>query len=401
MKFARTIAKNNFKKKPLRTLALILLVAFLSFTAFGGSLVILSLKNGLDSYEARLGADVVVVPYQARTQGTFESIILQGIPGYFYMDKSHLDKVRAVDGVAIASPQFYLATVSAGCCSVPVQIIGFDPETDFTIQPWIKKSYTGSIGEYDIIIGADVNMPVDGKLTFYDKECRVVAQLDKTGTGLDTTVYCNMDTAKDLERSAEELGFSYLGDVPLDRAISSVFVKVKQGYDVDYVTDRINIEVRHVKAGGAKSMVSGVADGLTSVSNVIGVLIAVVWVLCVVILIVAFTMITGERKKEFAILRILGASRLKLSLIVGTEAALIGGIGSLVGLGLSLLVVLPLGASLRTALSLPYLLPSVGVIVGLALGALVVSAVVGSMTSLFAAKKIAGTESGLLIREDA
>ena len=135
MKFERQLARRNLSRRPVRTAALILLAAFLSFSVFAGSMIVLSLQNGLESYESRLGADIVVVPYEARSHGTLESILLQGIPGYFYMDETYLDQVRAISGVESASPQFYLASASAGCCSVAVQIIGFDPDTDFSIQP--------------------------------------------------------------------------------------------------------------------------------------------------------------------------------------------------------------------------------------------------------------------------
>ena len=112
MKFAKNLALKNMKRKPGRTAALILLAAFLAFSVFGGSLVIMSLQNGLTSYEARLGADIIIVPNQARSHGSIESILLQGIPGYFYMDDSILEKARNTEGVEIATPQFYLASAS-------------------------------------------------------------------------------------------------------------------------------------------------------------------------------------------------------------------------------------------------------------------------------------------------
>ena len=178
MKFTTQLALKNIRRKPFRSVTLMLLAAFLAFSVFAGSLVVLSLQNGLKSYEARLGADVVVVPAEAGLKGGLESILLQGIPGYFYMNESVTEKIRAMDGVEALSPQFFLATAKASCCSYPVQLIGFDPETDFTIQPWIRQSYRGEIGYGDILIGNHVTMPSDGVLTFYSQEMRVVGQLD-------------------------------------------------------------------------------------------------------------------------------------------------------------------------------------------------------------------------------
>lgn len=83
MKFTSHLALQNIRRKPLRSVTLMLLAAFLAFSVFAGSLVVMSLRNGLKGYEARLGADVVVVPAEAGLKGGLESILLQGVPGIF------------------------------------------------------------------------------------------------------------------------------------------------------------------------------------------------------------------------------------------------------------------------------------------------------------------------------
>ena len=401
MRFERQLSLKNLKRKPGRTAALVLLAAFLSFSVFGGSLVVLSLQNGLRSYEARMGADIVVVPYEARTKGTFDSILLQGIPGYFYMDGATLDKVRQIDGVEIATPQFFLASASAGCCSVAVQIIGFDPETDFSIQPWIRESYGGELGDGDVIVGSGISIPRSGTLTFYDTDCRVVAQLDRTGTGLDSAVYANMNTIKTMMERAQALGFHYFDDVNADRAISSVMIKVADGYDIEAVTGDINIHVRHIQASQARSMISSIAGGLGSVSRVIGILTVMIWLLALAILMVAFVMIANERTKEFAVLRVAGASQKMISRLLRTESAIISLIGALAGALAACLVVFPFSGLIRTRLELPYLLPGVGMILALFLGSVALSVLAGWATSAVSARRVSKNETGLILREGA
>jgi len=165
MKFTRKLALKYLQRKPGRTAALILLSAFLALSVFGGSLIVMSLQNGLDSYESRLGADIIIVPKEARSHGSIESILLQGIPGYFYMNDSALEKARNTEGVEIATPQFYLASASAGCCSVSVQIIGFDGVRQFNsedlycstiVQPMAQLAETS----VDIVLREDrSNLP--------------------------------------------------------------------------------------------------------------------------------------------------------------------------------------------------------------------------------------------------
>ena len=401
MKFERQLARRNLSRKPVRTAALILLAAFLSFSVFAGSMIVLSLQNGLESYESRLGADIVVVPYEARSHGTLESILLQGIPGYFYMDETYLDQVRAISGVESASPQFYLASASAGCCSVAVQIIGFDPDTDFSIQPWIRESYSRDLGDGDVIVGSGITVPKNRILRFYNQDCRVVASLDQTGTGLDTAVYANMNTIQALMAGSQAEGFDYFGGADPQQTISSIMVKVKDGCSIESVANDINIHVRHVEATQAKTMVSSIAGGLTNVSHIIGGLTAMIWALAIVILILAFVMISHERTREFAILRVMGASQRMLSGLLRWEAAFISLVGAVLGVAVGALVVFPFSSLIRGKLDLPYLMPGSGVVLGLLVGSVVLAVAAGSLTSAISAYRISRIDTGLILREGA
>lgn len=127
------LAVANIKRKPLRTAGLIIIVALVAFVLFAGGILSVSLKNGLESMKERLGADLLVVPV-GYDEGV-EGIIVKGEPAYFYFDKSVETQLEKVEGVKCVSSQFYLTSLNQDCCSVPVQFIGFDPETDFSIQP--------------------------------------------------------------------------------------------------------------------------------------------------------------------------------------------------------------------------------------------------------------------------
>ena len=402
MSFEKNLSVKNLKRKPGRSAALILLAAFLSLSIFAGSVVVTSLRNGLDSYEARLGADIVAVPYEATTKKELEAILLQGIPGYFYMDGQYLDKIRATEGVAAASPQFYLATASAGCCSVAVQIIGFDPLTDFSIQPWIAKSYSGTLGDGDVIVGSDITLNKNMTLKFYNTPVTIVAQLEKTGTGLDSAIYANMNTIQQMMKNAQELGFKNFDGVNADRVISSVMIKVADGYSIEDVTGDLNIHSRRqFVATQSKSMISSIASGLGGVSRMIGILTIMIWLLALVILVIAFAMIANERKKEFAVLRVMGASRKSLSRLMLTESAMVSAVGAVIGIVIAALLVFAFSGVISEKLQLPYLLPGAGKIALLAIGSLLLAILAGSLTSAIAVRRIAKSDTGLILREGA
>ena len=194
----RKLPMRNILRHPGRTASLTVLVAFLALSLFSGSVIVMSLMSGLRSLENRLGADLIVVPATSRGKIDPEKIYLQGTTGYYYMSASKLDEVRAMEGVVQASGQVFLASLRADCCSMPIQVIGFDPATDFTIRPWIGERMKTDLGKMEVAAGSRVNAGVNETIRIYGQPCLVAARLDESGTGLDTAVYCTMETMAEL-----------------------------------------------------------------------------------------------------------------------------------------------------------------------------------------------------------
>lgn len=391
---------NNLKRNAGRTSLLMVLVALLAFVMFAGTTVVSSLQNGLASLESRLGADVIVVPATAKSTADLEAIMLEGTPGYFYMDDDYVDKIAAREGVEKVSPQYYLATVKAGCCSMPVQVIGIDPETDFTIQPWIARSYAKELGLHDIVAGCNITGAPGSKILFYGVECTIVGKLDETGTALDNAVFCNAETLKDLIRGSEKQGISVLSDNDPDEIVSTIQVKVADGYNVTKVVDDINLHVRGVAAVQARAMTSGVADSIAGVSSIIGVLVVVIWLLAVVVLVIAFTITGKQRSREFAVLRVLGASHTNLARIVMVESLVLSAIGAVVGIALAAIAIYAFSGALENALGLPFLIPAIAQVAAFAAVVLVVSLVVGPAASVLSARRLSKVDVGQVLREE-
>ncbi len=400
MKFSKSLPFRNLAGKPVRTTVLILLTALLSLTVFGGTLMIISLKTGLHSLESRLGADIMVVPYEATTKANLENIVLQGATGYFYMDNARYEKIADCDGIGQISAQFFLASASSSCCSVAVQIIGFDPETDFTITPWIQKSYGQELQKFDVVVGNDLNAFVGDTITFYGIDCHVAAKLDKTGTAFDTAVFTNQETIKALIQSSLDLKMNTFQNIDPEKVVSCVMINAAEGYTVEEIVNDINIHVKKVKAIQTKEMISGISDSLAGISDIISILILVVWVLGVVILLLAFTMSVNERKKEFAVLRVIGASRNRLAGIVMQEALLTCLSGSIIGTALGLVIIMPFHQMIEEQLNLPFLLPASGKIIGFVIAAVLVSVLSGCISAAASAFRISRIDTALILRGD-
>ena len=391
----------NLTRRPGRTAALTLLTALLALSVFLGSVVVLSLQSGLDSLEARLGADVIVMPAEAESKVSFKNLLLQGTTGAYYFDASTLERVKEVEGVAVAAPQTFLASLKADCCAVKVQVIGIDPELDFTVKPWIEESYRRNLQDMDVVVGCNVNATVGEDLRIYDLNTHVVARLAETGTGFDTAVYCTMDTMKTLLKAAEEKGVSHKIRSDGDEVISAVYVKVEDGFDVGQVCSALNGHVRKATAVRARSMFTDVSESLNGISHTVTLLIGAVWVLAIVILLIAYAMMVSQRRREFAVLRMLGASRRGLFGVMLHEAALCSLLGGLLGVLVAAGIVFPFTTLIENKLGLPYLTPALGTILALALGTVALTLTIGALSGGTAAYKLSRTDPGTALREGA
>ena len=393
----KQIAILNVKHSLTRTVGLVLLVAALSFVLFGGAILMFSLQNGLRNMKDRLGADIMIVPVENNTD--LEAILLKGEPSCFYFKKTLEQKVANLEGVERCTSQFFLTSLDAECCDARVQLIGFDPETDFSVQPWISKVYDKDLAEGAVIIGSDINTEHGGNLKLFDTEYEIAAQLDPTGTGLDQAVYATMDTIKLMYATAYEKGQRFLDEADPDNSISTILVRAEEGYDREELIRSIRKELGGVQVVESQNMITGTAENMKQIAGFLYLFAGLFVGLAIVTLCLVFTLTANGRKKEFAILRTVGATRKTLSGIILWESVLIGFAGGVLGEAVAALVVLPFHVYIGDRLGMPYLLPSVGSIVLLFLFTLAVSVLIGPLSAAISAVRISHAETYLTMRE--
>ena len=81
------------------------------------------------------------------------------------MPAENVAKPKAIPGVEAVSRQVYLTTLKgASCCSVSEMfMIAYDPETDFTVRPWLEEQAPSGPGLNEVIGGAHIgNRREDG-----------------------------------------------------------------------------------------------------------------------------------------------------------------------------------------------------------------------------------------------
>lgn len=358
----KSLALSNIKKKPYRTAALTVLVALASGVLFGTLLLTASIRGGLSGIKNRIGADLMIVPEGYEAQA--ESVLLSGEPVYFYMDKSIEETVRGIQGVAAVSSQFYLTSLSESCCDFPIQIIGFDPETDFIVKSWARKKVkeTGIDGGEFILAGSNISTEKD-TVRFFEHAHKVSARLAKSGTGMDNVIYADISSLQNIFDDAKEKGFGFISDGDTKSKTSVIFVKLAEGVKPDGVAARIKGAVSGIQVIQSDKFVSGLMDSVSSFLIFLYAGSIIVVLITVLTLSIVFNLSINERLREFSILRVIGADFKKLRSIVFAEAGFIGSLGAVLGIFLSALILIPFNILISEKLNMPFVLSGAGQLV--------------------------------------
>ncbi|MBT1163612.1 ABC transporter permease [Bifidobacterium felsineum] len=396
----RGLPYENLKRKPLRTAALLTIVTILSLTFFGGTMLTMNLNTGMTSMEQRLGADLMVVPQNTAQQA--EALLTNGSPSTFYFTTDIADTIKSADGIEQASEQTYISSLAAACCDEKLQIIGFDPASDFVIEPWIASQFDGTLQDGQMIAGANVDVSVDGTIELYGRDWPVVAQLANTGTSLDNSVFINTATVPQMVAVSSKMTKNSAFAKNADKAVSTVLIKVKQGYDAQTVADNIKHldsrfpDLGYVYPGGITATTK---NSLNALISYLAVFVSVIWAMGVIVLLAVFASSVNERKREFASLRIMGATRGMLNAIIVKESIMIGASGGVVGVGLASLMIFPFSSLIGTQLQLPYLQAGPIAIIGCAVVTLVCSTAIGIAGSMLTMWRLSKPEAYLTLRE--
>ncbi|WP_407425677.1 ABC transporter permease, partial [Treponema sp.] len=311
----RTLALANIRRKPYRSASLIILIALTCAVLFGSLILLSSLKGGIYGIQTRIGADLMLVPKGFESK--MENVLLTGEPNYFYMDKSIEENVKGIEGVSQVTSQFYLTSLSEGCCDFPIQLIGFNPETDFIIKNWAKSRFRQTDGI--LFAGNNVNLEKDS-VRFFGGTHKVTSKLAKSGSGMDNAIYTDLATLQKIFEDSKSKGFGFISDGDTGTKVSVIFIKIKEGYGADGVSLRIQNAIQDVQVIQSGKFVSNLIKKLSSILIFLYALCFLVILIAVLTLSVVFLLSLNERLKEFAILRVLGADHAKLCRIVLAES---------------------------------------------------------------------------------
>jgi putative ABC transport system permease protein len=178
---------------------------------------------------------------------------------------------------------------------------------------------------------------------------------------------------------------------------------VSEGYSSEDVVRGIQKKYGYGKSGIAliptRRFIDSVASGLNTLIFFIAALESIIWIMAALVLAVVFSMMVNERKREFGILRSIGATRAKLTALVLAESGLICFYGGVLGTFLAGLIVLPFRIYIGSVLRMPYVQAPVGNLALIFSSSLLLSFAVGPLAALIPTVRAVKSDVYSAIRE--
>jgi putative ABC transport system permease protein len=367
--------------------AIALSAIFLSFILIDG------IGHSLEIGRERMGTDLVVFP--TGKAEAFASMTQTGKPELFYMKRDLVDKVRKIPGVAKASPELYLQTLSKGCCSLGLafRLIGFDPQTDFVITPWLMKLRLDRLADNEVIVGVDVPAAKGEALKILNKEFKVAGILDRTGMGIDKAIYMPLAVAR-------EMGVKSLDLKLKEDEISSILIKVDAGFNISEVRNEI---LRRLPATGVmenSQVLRSVKIIFDKMSFMTYFIFFVTLTLSLISILAIFFAQSQERGIEIGILRSLGAKKRNIFALILLESIISTFIGGMLGIIVSGFLVYDFNILISRSLPFPFVLSAQGML-GIGLLCLCLSLLLGLLGALYPAWRSSNLDPFEAIRHGA
>lgn len=344
--------------------------------------VIQVVNKGLALSHERMGADAIIVPKDASVNEI--DLIFTAIPENIYMSNNTVEQIKKVNGIEKLTPQFYCQTLALSCCEPgeEARIIGYEPNTDFIIKPYLQNE----VGEDELVVGHNFkgSTSVGRNFLVLGKQFTVADVLDTTGTGMDSTVFMNINTAQDICAESEILKNNWKNSNPHDY-ISVIMVKLNNNVDKKTFQNQVN----HLGIGVKCILTDGVIlDLRNQIKTMIDIMISI-WIASFVITILSlvgrFSTLAKERKKEIGLMRALGMQRKQIFKLITGEACMMALIGGILGSGVAIAFMKDILIILQETFKISESVWSINIAAKCMIDGIGLSTVVGFMSSIIPA----------------
>lgn len=352
------------------TIVITALTIFTFVLIFG---VFITMNQGLSSSKDRLGADAMIIPSTASADGY--ELLFTSKPENEYMSVDVLDKVAKMEGVKQVSPQFFSQTLDGGCCDfgMEMRLVGIDTKTDFIISSLMNVKDYDKLTDNDVILGGHFTDFVGKNARVLNTVMHVAGELYPTGTGMDDSLFMNIDKVREITKNSENLNVLPEGVDP-STLISAVTVKLDDSKSAEKFYNDFLFSGIDAQCVITSSTVSALQKQLAGTSRVLFGLWIALLVIAVLALIGRFNALAKDRKKEIGLMRAIGVQKKQVFTLIIGEACTMAVIGGVLGSVLAAVLMGPVLKIIETSFQMP---PSVW-----NLGMTILSALLGIVLSI-------------------
>lgn len=368
------IARRNATRSRIRFAAATAGVALALTLTLALDAIYAGVADQLTTYIDRAGADVWVSQAGVRNLHMVAS----------WLPDTTTDLVRAVDGVAEASPILYATdTIAAGDERAVAYVIGL-PAGARMGGPWAVVQGSDIVGRGGIVVdrgfAGRARITIGDPITVLGGEARVTGLSEGTASLTNSVAFVSFDDFQAMRGGAQVVSF--------------VLVKTARGASPDAVAAAIERTVPSVAARSTGAFAAEERRLVTDMSgDVIAIMNAIGFAVGLAVVALTVYVATLARRREFGVLKALGASNVSLYLVVIDQALLSVALGFLVGLALTVLlgvVVTLAGTGLELSITL-------GSLVKVASFALVIA----GLSAILPVRQVAGLDPAMVFRRGA
>lgn len=379
-----SLAVQNLGRRKARSFLLIAAVAVASGGVFTGATLMRSIDNSMAVGLTRMGADMMVVPEGTLTNITAALLVVE--PSDLVLDADSFAKA-GLASVKRAAPQKIVRVEHSGIGDHhdSVDLIGFDPGVDFTVQPWLAERINRDMRTGDVILGAGREAPLGSQLLIFGKPHVVYGRLGRTGVGThERGVFMTFDTLQALASSVEGHGSTPAALKP-DK-VSGFLVELAPAATPQQARFAILSTLKGVKVVTGDSTMSGIRQGLAALLDGILALMVLMFASTALMVCVLFSAIVTERRSELGLLKAIGARQSQVVGMMVIEAVIATGIGGVLGVVLGILVMRLYEHSLVYYLEhigVPFIWLDTPHTIAVAVAAIMLACIIGALGALY------------------
>ena len=310
------VALKNLQGRKTYSAIILIAVATAVVMALGAFFVTGSLQREVESKRRMLGPDLALVPKGSKERGHI--YLSKGPPAQGAVPSGTLEQLGAFPEVELAAPQKRLGLVAVG--GFEATLIGFDPATDFIVRPWLDPQNTESFPGRNRGLALGASVPVGGEIPAVDGIKDVLGgRLLTTGSFMDTTIFVPKPAA---EIASEPVW---------------ILLRLRQGTLLDVAANRLEVNIPGIEVLTRPEMFKSLNDQLYGLveGGVFGTATLLIILGALLVTGAMFALLAHERKREFGLLKAMGARNACIFKLIMTEAILLAGTGAAFGIGVA------------------------------------------------------------------